>query len=61
MNGTQGLGNGALAETLEIKWLISEHFPGARIFMTTCYNIYPNLVLDLLIKIKTLNKKKSKI
>ena len=23
-----------------------EHFPGARIFLTTCYNINPNLFLD---------------
>ena len=31
MNDKQGLGNGASAETQEIRRLISEHFPGAMI------------------------------
>ena len=45
MNDKQGLGNGASAETQEIRQLISEHFPTATIFLTTCYNIYPKLFL----------------
>ena len=57
MNDKQGLGNGASAETQEIRCLISEHFAGARIFLTTCYNIYSKLFKDLLIKIKTFNQK----
>ena len=40
MNEKRILGNGALAATQEIRWLISEHFPQARIFFKTCYNIY---------------------
>ena len=45
MNDEQGLGNGASAETQEIRLLISEYFPGDRIFLTTCYNFDPKFFL----------------
>ena len=41
-NDEQVLGNGSLAATQEISWLISDPIPGARIFFTTCNGIYPN-------------------
>ena len=51
MNDERVLGNGASAATQKIK-----RFPGARIFLTTCYNIHSNLFLR---HFKTLDKKKS--
>ena len=46
MNDKQVWRNGALAATQEIRLLISEHFPGARIFLKTCYIIYTKLFYD---------------
>ena len=40
MNDKQVWRNGASAATQEIRLLISENFPGAMIFLTTCYNIF---------------------
>ena len=55
MNDKQIQRNGASAATQKIRWLISEHFTGAKIFLQTCYNIYPKFFNTFLIKIKTFN------
>ena len=60
MNAKQALGNGASAANQETKWRISDPFPGARVFLTTCKNIYPNIFkLNLRPQIKKMSKIKT--
>ena len=63
MNEEQVLGNEASAANQEIRRLISDPFPGlgARIFLTTCNDIYPNFLRPFKLNFRPQIRKMSKI